>query len=137
MSTASNRRTVITGMGATAAAVAISPRHLLAQPTPAVADVIFLNAKVTTLDRQNPQAEAVAIGGGRFLAVGSERDVMALAGPQTRRIDLKQRRVIPGLIDSHTHVIRGGLNYNMELRWDGRRSLADAMEMLKKQVYRT
>src|SRR5262245_60265400 len=137
MSTASNRRTVIAGMGATAVSFTISPGRLLAQPMPAVADVILLNAKVTTLDRQNPQAEAVAIGGGRFLAVGRERDVMALAGPQTRRIDLKQRRVIPGLIDSHTHVIRGGLNYNMELRWDGVRSLADAMGMLKQQVDRT
>ena len=137
MSAASNRRTVIAGMGATAAALALSPRRLQAQSMPAVADVILLNAKVTTLDRQNPQAEAVAIGGGRFLAVGSERDVMALAGPQTRRIDLKRRRVIPGLIDSHTHVIRGGLNYNLELRWDGVRSLADAMGMLKEQVDRT
>src|SRR5262245_43521197 len=137
MNTTSNRRTVIAGMGASAAALAISSRHLLAQPMPAVADTILLNAKVTTLDRQNPQAEAIAIGGGRFLAVGSERDVMTLAGPQTRRIDLKGRRVIPGLIDSHTHVIRGGLNYNMELRWDGVRSLADAMGMLKQQVDRT
>ncbi len=137
MSTASNRRTIIAGMGATAAAIAISPKRLQAQPLPALADVILLNAKVTTLDRQNPQAGAIAIGGGRFLAVGSERDVMALAGPQTRRIDLKRRRVIPGLIDRHTHVIRGGLNYNMELRWDGVRSLADAMGMLKEQVDRT
>jgi predicted amidohydrolase YtcJ len=42
--------------------------------------------------------------------------------------------LIPGLIDSHLHVIRGGLNFNMELRWDGVRSLADAMAMLKRQV---
>ena len=45
--------------------------------------------------------------------------------------------MIPGLIDSHMHIIRGGLNYNMELRWDGVRSLADAMRMLKEQVDRT
>src|SRR6202012_4772202 len=44
------------------------------------------------------------------------------------------RRVLPGLIDNHLHIIRGGLNYNMELRWDGVRSLADAMDMLKRQV---
>jgi predicted amidohydrolase YtcJ len=49
-------------------------------------------------------------------------------------IDLKGRRVLPGLIDNHLHIIRGGLNFNMELRWDGVRSLADAMAMLKKQV---
>ena len=58
----------------------------------------------------------------------------ALAGPPTQVIDLGGRRAIPGLIDSHMHVIRGGLNYNMELRWDGVRSLADAMAMLKRQV---
>ena len=52
---------------------------------------------------------------------------MALAGPATRVIDLKGRRVLPGLIDNHLHIIRGGLNFNMELRWDGVRSLADAM----------
>ncbi|MGG2474155.1 amidohydrolase family protein, partial [Rhizobium sp. BR5] len=44
------------------------------------------------------------------------------------------KRVLPGLIDNHTHVVRGGLNFNMELRWDGVRSLADAMDMLKRQV---
>lgn len=52
-------------------------------------------------------------------------------------IDAKGRTVIPGLIDSHTHVIREGLNYNMELRWDGVRTLKRAMEMLKEQAQRT
>src|SRR5256885_3694411 len=57
-----------------------------------------------------------------------------LAGRETKVIDLKGRRVLPGLIDNHLHIIRGGLNFNMELRWDGVRSLADAMAMLKRQV---
>src|SRR6185369_9111595 len=52
----------------------------------------------------------------------------------TRVIDLKGRRVLPGLIDNHLHIIRGGLNFNMELRWDGVRTLADAMAMLKRQI---
>src|SRR5438105_4382172 len=101
------------------------------------ADLVLVNGKITTLDRANPQARAVAIRNGRFQAVGEEREIIALAGPETRRIDLNGRRVIPGLIDSHMHVIRGGLNYNMELRWDGVASLADAMAMLKAQVDRT
>ncbi|HZH11995.1 MAG TPA: amidohydrolase [Microvirga sp.] len=101
------------------------------------ADVILFNGRITTLDRQKPEASAVAIRDGRFLTVGDEREVMPLAGPITQRIDLTGRRVIPGLIDSHMHIIRGGLNYNMELRWDGVRSLADAMRMLKEQVDRT
>lgn len=99
-------------------------------------DLIIVNAKVTTLDRQNPAVEAVAIRGGKFLVVGSEAEARA-AAPDATIIDVKGRRVIPGLIDSHTHVIRGGLNYNMELRWDGVPSLADAMAMLKAQVDRT
>src|SRR5580698_6977574 len=100
-------------------------------------DLILLNGKITTLDPEHPQAQAVAVRAGRFQAVGDEREIMGLAGPDTRRVDLKGRRVIPGLIDSHMHVIRGGLNYNMELRWDGVRSLAVAMDMLKKQVQTT
>jgi len=102
-----------------------------------IADVILLNGKITTLDRQNPQAQAIAVHDRRFMAVGGQADIMRLAGPTTRRIDLKGRRVIPGLIDSHMHIIRGGLNYNMELRWDGVPSLADALRMLKEQAQRT
>ena len=100
-------------------------------------DLILRNGRFTTLDRSNPQADAVAIKDGRFVAIGTERDVMALAGSGSQVIDLKGRRAVPGLIDSHMHIIRGGLNYNMELRWDGVRSLADAMRMLKEQVART
>lgn len=99
-----------------------------------MSDLIVVNAKITTLDRSTPQADAVAIRDGRFLAVGQERDVRAAAAPNARVIDAKGRRVIPGLIDSHMHIIRGGLNYNMELRWDGVPTLADAMAMLRRQV---
>ncbi|MTH79139.1 amidohydrolase [Paracoccus aestuariivivens] len=99
-------------------------------------DLIIVNAKVTTLDREAPTAEAVAIRDGKFLAVGSEVEIRA-AAPEAEIIDAGGRRLIPGLIDSHTHVIRGGLNYNMELRWDGVPSLSEAMAMLKAQVDRT
>ena len=100
-------------------------------------EMIIINAKVTTLDRSNPVAQAVAIRDGLFLAVGSEQEVRAAAGPEAIVIDAQGRRLIPGLIDSHIHVIRGGLNYNMELRWDGVPSLADAMAMLRAQVAKT
>src|SRR3954468_1175127 len=105
----------------------------MTKPTPA-ADVILHRRLFTTLARAQPTATAVAIRDGRFLAVGADSEVMALAGPKTKAVDLKGRRVLPGLIDNHLHIIRGGLNFNMELRWDGVWSLADAMNMLKRQV---
>ncbi|MHC2484429.1 putative amidohydrolase YtcJ [Rhizobium leguminosarum] len=98
------------------------------------ADLILHHGLITTLDRSNPAASAVAVKDGRFLAVGGDREIMALTGPDTKIVDLNGKRVLPGLIDNHTHVVRGGLNFNMELRWDGVRSLADAMDMLKRQV---
>src|SRR6266404_2933274 len=97
-------------------------------------DLILHNGTVTTLDRSNPSATAVAIRDGKFLRAGTEADVLPLAGAATRVIDLEGRRVLPGLIDNHLHIIRAGLSFNMELRWDGVRSLADAMEMLKRQI---
>jgi predicted amidohydrolase YtcJ len=101
------------------------------------ADRIYTNGRFTTLDQSNPTAEAVAVKDGRFVAVGTDREVRAQAGECTDVVDLKGKSAIPGLIDSHTHIIRGGLSYNMELRWDGVRSLADAMDMLKRQVAKT
>jgi len=98
------------------------------------ADLILYNGRFTTLDRSAPTASAVAIRDGHFMHVGSDGEVQALAGRQTARIDLHGRRVLPGLIDNHLHIIRGGLNFNLELRWDGVKSLADAMAMLKAQV---
>jgi predicted amidohydrolase YtcJ len=98
------------------------------------ADLILHRARFTTLDPSNPDATAVAITNGHFTAVGRDNDVMRLAGPSTRVIDFKGRRALPGLIDNHLHIIRGGLSFNMELRWDGVRSLADGMAMLKRQV---
>ena len=97
-------------------------------------DLILHNGQITTLDRANPSATALAIKDGKFSAVGSDKEVVPLAGPATKLVDLAGRRVMPGLCDNHTHVVRGGLNFNMELRWDGVRSLADAMSILKRQV---
>jgi predicted amidohydrolase YtcJ len=100
----------------------------------AVPDLVVHGGLITTLARSRPTATAVAIKQGVFSAVGEDREVLALAGPTTRMVDLKGRRVLPGLIDNHLHIIRGGLHFNMELRWEGVRSLADAMSMLKQQV---
>lgn len=99
-------------------------------------DLILYNGAITTLDTANPEVSATAISGGRITATGGD-ELLNTAADTTRRIDLKGRRVIPGLNDSHMHVIRGGLSYNLELRWDGVPSLADGLRMLKEQAQRT
>ncbi|WP_035826355.1 amidohydrolase [Janthinobacterium sp. RA13] len=101
------------------------------------AHTIMLNGRFHTVDRTQPLASAVAIADGKFLAVGDVEDAMRHRGPATQVIDLDGRTVIPGLNDSHLHLIRGGLNYNLELRWEGVPSLADALRMLKEQALRT
>ena len=102
-----------------------------------VADVVFRNGRFTTLDRANPQASSVAIKDGQFIAVGDEAAVMRHTDATTKIVDLAGRSVLPGLHDSHIHLIRGGLNYNLELRWDGVPSLADELSMLREQAQRT
>jgi predicted amidohydrolase YtcJ len=101
------------------------------------ADIIFRNGRIATMNTDKPFVTSAAIAKGHFSAVGSEPEVMAYKNDSTQIIDAKGRTVIPGLNDSHIHVIRGGLNFNMELRWDGVPSLALALEMLRDQARRT
>lgn len=110
---------------------------LPAQEVAAHADLILVNGRITTMDPRRPQADAVAIAAGRFVAVGAAKQVLRHRTTSTRVIDLRGRRVIPGLNDSHLHVLRGGLNYALEVRWDGVRSLAQALAMLRAQAART
>jgi predicted amidohydrolase YtcJ len=95
------------------------------------------NGKITTLDVRQPDATAVGIADGRIVTVGTDDEVLSKASAGTKRIDLHGRRAIPGLNDSHLHTIRGGLNFNLELRWDGVPSLSDALRRLKEQAERT
>lgn len=101
------------------------------------ADLIVRNARIATLDDSRPDATALAVVDGRFAAVGDDPDVDPYRTGRTVVVDAGGRRIIPGLNDSHIHVIRGGLNYHLELRWDGVPSLADALRMLKEQAART
>ncbi|RLP20065.1 amidohydrolase, partial [Raoultella ornithinolytica] len=101
------------------------------------ATLILTNGRIHTLDRTNPLTEAIAIANGKILATGSRDRIMSFAAQGTQIVDLQGHTVIPGLNDSHLHLIRGGLNYNLELRWEGVPSLADALRMLKDQADRT
>jgi len=108
-------------------------------PSPAAgpADTILLNGRIAMQDERRSMVSALAIKDGRVYATGDNSTVMACRGAATRVVELNDRTVIPGLIDSHAHPIRGGLYYNLELRWDGVPSLADAMRMLREQAQRT
>jgi predicted amidohydrolase YtcJ len=101
------------------------------------ADLILFNGKIHSFNAETPNITAVAIKDGKFIAVGNDSDIMSFASEETKIIDLQNKRAVPGINDSHIHLIRGGLNYNLELRWDGVPSLADALRMLKEQVDRT
>ncbi len=102
-----------------------------------MAELILLNGRITTLDPETPDAQAIAVSNGRVARTGTDAEVMAAASADAQVVDLRGRRVIPGLNDSHTHLIRGGLNYTLELRWEGVPSLADALRMLRHQAERT
>ena len=101
------------------------------------ADLLLVNGRIATQDDRQSFVSALAIKDGLIHATGDTATIMAYKGPATRVIELNGRTVIPGLIDSHSHPIRGGLHYNLELRWDGVPSLADAMRMLREQARRT
>lgn len=97
-------------------------------------ELIIFNAKVTTQNQAQPNAESVAIRNGLFIKVGSDKEVLALKGSKTKIINAHGHRMIPGLNDSHIHAIRGGRFYNLELRWEGVSTLKQALSMLSEQA---
>ncbi|MGZ5139511.1 MAG: amidohydrolase family protein, partial [Burkholderiales bacterium] len=107
------------------------------EPPAGPADLVLLNGRIATQDDRRSLVQAVAIKDGRIHATGDDAAISRYRGPSTRSVDLNRRTVIPGLIDSHSHPIRGGLYYNLELRWDGVPSLSDGLRMLREQAHRT
>jgi predicted amidohydrolase YtcJ len=104
---------------------------------PPSADLIVTNAKVITVDAQRLRASAFAVKDGKFVGVGEASGVAQYRGQRTRVIDAKGHAVIPGLNDSHAHVVREGRLYNTELRWDGVDSLEQGLAMIREQAKRT
>ena len=112
MSILKSRRAFLETTGFAAAAVMGSPWGAWAddiQPP----DLIVINAKVTTMDPAKPMAQAFAVRGGRFSAVGSTTDIKSLAGPKTRTYDAKGMFITPGFIDTHNHGRGEGLLYGV------------------------
>jgi predicted amidohydrolase YtcJ len=97
-------------------------------------DTVLINGKILTVDDRDSVREALAIQGGKILAVGTTADIRKSAGPRTRVIDLQGRTVIPGLIDSHLHAIRAGLTFGTEVNWVGVPSLAEALDRIRQQA---
>jgi predicted amidohydrolase YtcJ len=94
-------------------------------------DLILSNGKIVTVDERFTIAQAVAVAGDRIIAVGTNQDVSRLAGPATRRIDLRGRTVVPGLIDNHMHLLRYGTTWKYEVRWDGVQTRKAALDLLR------
>ena len=101
------------------------------------ADLIITSGKITLPGNDTAFAQAFAVKDGKILRVGSNEEILELAGNHTQNIDVKGKTVIPGLNDSHSHNVRGGRFYNSELRWDGVKTLQRALQMLKEQADRT
>jgi hypothetical protein len=97
----------------------------------APADIILTNGKVITVDNRFSIAQAVAVRGDRIVAVGTTADINRLAGPNTRRIDLAGKAVVPGMIDNHAHLMEEGKIWLQELRLDGVTTRARALEMIR------
>jgi predicted amidohydrolase YtcJ len=98
-------------------------------------DTILINGKVVLYDAA--PAEALTVRDGRIAAIGRTADIRALASAKTRVIDLAGRTVIPGLIDSHIHAIRGGLTFATEVHWIGVRSLKEALARIREKAAQT
>ena len=115
---------------------AVAALLALAAQARGAADLIITNGKIATMAKEGAFVQALAVKDGKIAAVGSNAQILKLKSADTQLIDAGGRTVIPGLNDSHLHIIREGLNYNAELRWDGVRSLKRALEMLKEQAAR-
>jgi predicted amidohydrolase YtcJ len=100
------------------------------QAQQAAPDLILSNGKIITVDETFSIAQAVAVRGDRIVAVGTNQEINRLAGPDTRRIDLRGRSVVPGLIDNHAHFMEEGAYWTLETRLDGIESRKQALEKL-------
>lgn len=101
------------------------------------ADLVVTNARIATLDAASSTANALAVREGRLLAIGSETQVLATAGPTTRRVDAGGRTLIPGLIDSHIHAVRAALSFSTEVNWIGASTIDEAMQRLRDAAARS
>lgn len=131
-----SRRDFLKTCGALAAGSLFDGCMFQPSSAPGVAGgLALINGTIAISERQ--RAAAILLREGRVASFGSTAAVLEELLADDRVIDLGGKTVIPGLNDSHLHIIRGGLNFNLELQWNGVPSLRDALEMLKSQAQRT
>src|SRR5580698_43238 len=99
-------------------------------------ELILYNANILTVDANEPRAQAVAIAGGRFLAVGSNEDIRSTSKPGTRQLDIGGKTIVPGFIDAHTHPSYAGIRH---LRWVDcdLRSIAAIQDAIRERAAKT
>ena len=126
------------GLASASLPLTLSGSSARAAGAPAItADTVLLGGRISTLDAAGSEVQALAISSGRVSAIGDNATIRRFVGDRTRVIDLQGRRAIPGLNDSHCHAVRAGRFYNLELRWEGVRSLKRGLEMIAEQAART
>ena len=126
---AQSRRDFLCGLSALGAVSLFSIER--AEP-----DLILYNANVWTVNARQPRAQAIAISGGRFLAIGSNDEVLALAGGRAKKVDVGGLAVLPGFIDAHSHPAEAGLDHLRMVDCD-LRSIAEIVAALQKRANQT
>ena len=133
----SRRKFIGSSSALAAAGLGLPGQSVLAQPQAdlrgAAADYVVINARVFTSDPENPNAEAFAVKGDRFLAVGSSADIRALAGSSTEIVDAEGMFVTPGFIDAHSHPSGAGVNELVQVNAD-LRSASDIAAALQERA---
>jgi len=118
-------------------AVVLAGGAVLANAQQAAPDIILTNGKIITVDSLFSIKQAVAIRGDRIVAVGTNADIAGMAGPNTQRIDLQGRSVVPGFIDNHAHFMEEGAYWQLEMRLDGVDSRQEALERIRRKAETT
>lgn len=107
-------------------------------PVPVV-DLVLRGGRISTFadpDQGPAEVEALAIAGGKVVAIGSDEDVAPYVPLAARVVDLGGRRVLPGLNDSHIHAVRGGVSWTRTVHWEDVRTLAEGLERLREDAAR-
>ena len=107
-----------------------APSSIAWTQPPVAADTVIVNARIYTVNAQQPWAEALAIGGDKILAVGSTKEVAVYRGPSTKVIDAQGKLILPGFTDCHIHFMEGSLVLT-QVDLNGSKSVAEIQRRVK------